>query len=205
MIIQFDKVWAISDLGRAQATLTACCSALRHYFAFCSLHRIEPEKARFEDLAAYISPQLFGMPFPATSATLQLRLSAIRLWYDFLTYLDLCQVNPLPRSGTLSSARGLVARVVKLASIPDNTQCSLFLLLPPLPPLCDRLILSFTDYGALRRSEVTSLSIENYDFAQRLIRIRVEITKNRRVLIVCYSAAIAPVLAALLIHIKPRK
>ncbi|MDF7662821.1 hypothetical protein PUG81_28055 [Erwiniaceae bacterium L1_54_6] len=56
-----------SDLGRAQATLTAYRSALRHYFAFCSQHRSKPEKARFEDLAAYISPQLPGMPFPAAT------------------------------------------------------------------------------------------------------------------------------------------
>ena len=100
----------LSDLGRAQATLTAYRSALRHYFAFCSLHGIEPEKARFEDLAAYISPQLPGMPFPAASSTLQLRLSAIRLRYDFLVYLGLCTVNPLPRSSTpgmLNSGRGL--------------------------------------------------------------------------------------------------
>lgn len=53
----------LSDLGRAQATLSAYRSALRHYFAFCSQRSIEPEKARFEDLAAYISPQLPGMPF----------------------------------------------------------------------------------------------------------------------------------------------
>ena len=89
----------LSNLGRAQATLTAYRNALRQYFEFCSQHSIEPEKVRFEDVAAYISPQLPGMPFPAASATLQLRLSAIRLWYDFLIYLDLCTVNPLPRSG----------------------------------------------------------------------------------------------------------
>lgn len=121
----------LSDLGRAQATLTAYRSALRHYFAFCIQRRIEPEKARFEDLAAYISPQLPGMPFPAASATLQLRLSAIRLWYDFLIYLDRCMINPLPRSGTpgmLSSGRGLVPRVVKLPRIPDDAQWQSFLL-----------------------------------------------------------------------------
>lgn len=74
----------LSDLGRTQATLAAYRSALRHYFAFCRQNRIEPEKARFEDMAAYISPQLPVMPTPAASATLQLRLSAILLWYDFL-------------------------------------------------------------------------------------------------------------------------
>jgi len=195
----------LSDLGRAQATLTAYRSALHHYFAFCSQCSIEPEKARFEDLAAYISPQLPGMPFPAASATLQLRLSAIRLWYDFLVYLDLCTVNPLPRSGTpgmLNSGRGLVPRVVKLPRIPDDAQWQSFLFHAADSPLRDRLMLALTYYGALRRSEVTSLSIEDFDFAHRLIRIRAETTKSQRERIVCYSPAIVPVLTAHLMQIK---
>lgn len=195
----------LSDLGRSQATLTAYRNALRHYLAFCSLHRIEPEKVRFEDLAAYISPQLPGMPFPAASATLQLRLSVIRLWYDFLMYQDLCTVNPLPRSGTsgmLSSCRGLVPRVVKLPSIPDDTQWQSFLFHAAASPLRDRLMLALTYYGALRRSEITSLSIDDLDFAHRLIHIRAESTKSRRERIVCYSPAVAPVLAAHLMQMK---
>ncbi|MCX0498980.1 tyrosine-type recombinase/integrase [Erwinia billingiae] len=195
----------LSDLGRTQATITAYRNALRHYFAFCSQHRIEPEKARFEDLAAYISPQLPGMPFPAASATLQLRLSAIRLWYDFLMYLDLCTVNPLPRSGTpgmLNSGRGLVPRVIKLPRIPDDAQWQSFLFHAAASPLRDRLMLALTYYGALRRSEITSLSIEDLDFAHRLIRIRAETTKSRRERIVCYSPAVVPVLAAHLMQMK---
>lgn len=195
----------LSDLGRAQATLSAYRSALRHYFAFCSQHRLEPEKARFEDLAAYISPQLPGMPFPAASATLQLRLSAIRLWYDFLMHLDLCTVNPLPRSGTpgmLSARRGLVPRVVKLPRIPDDAQWQSFLFCAAASPLRDRLMLALTYYGALRRSEITSLNIEDFDFAHRLIRIRAETTKSRRERIVCYSPAAVPVLAAHLMQMK---
>lgn len=195
----------LSDLGRAQATLSAYRSALRHYFAFCSQRRIEPEKARFEDLAAYISPQLPGMPFPAASATLQLRLSAIRLWYDFLIYLDLCTVNPLPRSGTpgmLSTGRGLVPRVVKLPRIPDDAQWQFFLSHAAASPLRDRLMLALTYYGALRRSEITSLSVDDFDFAHRLIRIRAETTKSRRERIVCYSPAVIPVLAAHLMQMK---
>ncbi|WP_337024533.1 MULTISPECIES: tyrosine-type recombinase/integrase [unclassified Pantoea] len=193
------------DLGRAKATITAYRNALLHYFEFCSQHRIEPEKARFEDLAAYISPQLPGMPFPAASATLQLRLSAIRLWYDFLMYLDLCTVNPLPRSGSpgmLHSGRGLVTRIVKLPRIPDDAQWQSFLFHAAPSPLRDRLMLALTYYGALRRTEVTSLSIEDFDFAHRLIRIRAETTKSRRERIVCYSAAVVPVLAAHLMQMK---
>lgn len=57
----------LSDLGRAQATLSAYRSALSHYFAFCSHNSIEPEKARFEDLAVYIRPQLWAVACPAIS------------------------------------------------------------------------------------------------------------------------------------------
>ena len=63
-------------------------------------------------------------------------------------------------------------------------------------------MLALTYYGALRRSEVTSLSIEDLDFAHRLIRIRAETTKSRRERIVCYSPAITPVLAAHLMQLK---
>lgn len=195
----------LSDLGRAQATLSAYRSALRHYFAFCSQNSIEPEKARFEDLAAYISPQLPGMPYPVASATLQLRLSAIRLWYDFLIYLDLCTLNPLPRSGTpgmLNSGRGLVPRVIKLPRIPDDAQWQSFLCHAAPSPIRDRLMLALTYYGALRRSEITSLNIEDFDFAHRLIRIRAETTKSRRERIVCYSPAVVPMLAAHLMQMK---
>ena len=195
----------LSDLGRAQATLTAYRNALRHYFAFCSQNSIEPENARFEDLAAYISPQLPGMPSPVASATLQLRLSALRLWYDFLMYQDLCLVNPLPRSGTpgmLSSGRGLVPRVVKLPRIPDDAQWQAFLFHAASSPLRDRLMLALTYYGALRRSEITSLRVDDLDFAHRLIHIRAETTKSRRERIVCYSPAVAPVLAAHLMQMK---
>ena len=195
----------LTDLGRAQATFTAYRNALSHYFAFCSQNRIEPEKARFEDLAAYISPQLPGMPFPVASPTLQLRLSAIRLWYDFLMYQDLCLVNPLPRSGTpgmLSSGRGLVPRVVKLPRIPDDAQWQAFLFHAASSSLRDRLMLALTYYGALRRSEIASLRVDDLDFAHRLIRIRAETTKSRRERIVCYSPAVAPVLAAHLLQMK---
>jgi integrase/recombinase XerD len=151
MIIQFGREWALSDLGRAHASLTAYRSALAIILrsaAFTELSLKRPGlKTRLPTSASTTRHA-----FPAASATLQLRLSAIRLWYDFLTNLDLCQVNPLPRSGTLSSALGLVPRVVKLASIPD-AQWQSFLFTAAASPLSDRLMLALSDYGALRRSE----------------------------------------------------
>ncbi|WP_159427305.1 site-specific integrase, partial [Enterobacter hormaechei] len=86
----------LSNLGRASATIKAYRSALTHFFAFCEIHDIAPERASFEDIAGYIRPQLPDMPSSVASATLQLRLSALRLWYDFLVYQDICSLNPLP-------------------------------------------------------------------------------------------------------------
>ncbi|MDE8557822.1 site-specific integrase [Pantoea vagans] len=48
------------------------------------------------------------------------------------------------------------------------------------------------------------MSIEDIDFAHRLIRIRAETTKSRRERIVCYSPAAAPVLAPHLMHMKQK-
>jgi len=188
----------LSDLGRAPATLTAYRHALGHYFSFCSQHRIAPEKARFEDLAAYISPQLPGMPFPAASATLQLRLSAIRLWYDFLVYQNICSLNPLPRAGlpgSIYTGRGLVPRITRLPVIPDDDQWLRFLKHVSAASLRDRLMLALAYFGALRRSELTALTLEDIDPAHRLIRIRPETTKNRRERVVCYGPDVTPVLA----------
>ena len=195
----------LSDLGRAPATLTAYRHALGHYFSFCSQHRIAPEKARFEDLAAYISPQLPGMPFPAASATLQLRLSAIRLWYDFLVYQDICSLNPLPRAGlpgSIYTGRGLVPRITRLPVIPDDEQWLRFLKHVSAASLRDRLMLALAYFGALRRAEVSALVLEDIDPAHRLIRIRAETTKGRRERVICYGPDVTPVLANHLRRLK---
>lgn len=115
----------LSDLGRSPATIHAYRGALTHFFHFCCQRELPPEQASFEDIAAYIRPQLPGMPQPAASATLQLRLSAIRLWFDYLIYMGVISRNPLPRAGTPhmpSAGRGMVQRITRLPQIPDDGQ-----------------------------------------------------------------------------------
>jgi integrase len=43
-------------------------------------------------------------------------------------------------------------------------------------------------YGALRREELVSLCVTDFDFAHRLIRIRPETTKGGTARVVCYAA-----------------
>lgn len=138
------------------------------------------------------------MPSAVASATLQLRISALRLWYDFLIYQDICSLNPLPRSGlpgAIYTGRGLIPRITRLPVIPDDGQWLRFLKHVSAASLRDRLMLALAYYGALQRTEVTALRLEDIDLAHRLIRIRAETTKNRRERMVCYSADVARVLA----------
>jgi len=189
----------LADLGRAEATVKAYRGALAHYLRDCDARAVLPETARFEDFAAWIRPQLPGMARPVASATLQLRISAVRLWYEFLCYEGLCEVSPVPRAalqGAVFSGRGLVPRIVRLPRIPDDREWETLLAQAAGAPLRDRLMLALAYYGALRRAEVTALRIDDLDPAHRLIRIRAETTKNHRERVVCYSPAITPVLAA---------
>lgn len=192
----------LTDLGRADATIKAYRGALTHYLRYCEAKSLHPSSARFEDFSAYLRPQLPGMTQPVASATLQLRISAIRLWYEYLYYQDLCETSPIPRAmvpGPVFSGRGLVPRMTKLPRIPDDQAWFDLFKQAATGSLRDRLMLALAYYGALRRSEVTALRIDDIDPGHRLILIRAEITKNHRERVVCYSPAVTPILAA---HLK---
>lgn len=197
----FVEQWlkVLADLGRAPATILAYRQALAHYLRHCEAQTLRPESACFEDFSAYLRPQLPGMAHPVASATLQLRISAIRLWYDFLFYQGSCDHNPVPRTlqpAAGFSGRGLIPRIVKLPRIPDDPGWFALLREAAKASLRDRLMLTLAYYGALRRAELTALRIDDLDPGHRLIRIRAETTKNRRERVVCYSPAVTPVLAA---------
>lgn len=187
------------DLGRADSTIKAYRGALVHYLRYCEEKSLSPPDARFDDFSGYIRPQLPGMESPVASATLQLRISAIRLWYEFLSYQGHCETSPVPRAilpGPVFSGRGLVPRITRLPRIPDDHGWFTLLQQAAAGSLRDRLMLALAYYGALRRAEVTALRVDDLDPGHRLIRIRAETTKNHRERMVCYSPAVTPVLAA---------
>ncbi|HHY0927346.1 TPA: tyrosine-type recombinase/integrase [Salmonella enterica] len=189
----------LTDLGRADATIKAYRGALTHYLRYCEAKSLHPPSARFEDFSAYLRPQLPGMTQPVASATLQLRISAIRLWYEYLYYQDLCETSPIPRAmlpGPVFSGRGLVPRITRLPRIPGDHDWFALLQQAATATLRDRLMLALAYYGALRRAEVTALRVDDLDPGHRLIRIRAETTKNHRERMVCYSPTVTPVLAA---------
>ena len=56
-------------------------------------------------------------------------------------------------------------------------------------PLRNRVMLAMSYDAALRREEICSLEVSDIDPAHRLLRIRLEVTKNRRERVVPYSLA----------------
>jgi integrase len=92
------------------------------------------------------------------------------------------------------SGRGLVPRITRLPCVPDDHGWFTLAQQAASATLRDRLMLALAYYGALRRSEVLYFIL--FDLGLRLIRVRAETTKNHRERIVCYSPAVAPVLAA---------
>ncbi|POA74905.1 site-specific integrase [Pseudomonas sp. GW531-T4] len=205
-----DWLFILSSLGRTPATVDAYARALAHYLGYCEALQLTPENVRLEQITLYIRELLPGQPEAVANSTLHQRLTAIRLWYDHLVFLGLCEKNPLPRGQyspqrSLTShsgfSRGLVARLIKLPAVPNDDDWLRIVAVASRASLRDRLMLALAYYGALRRAEVVALQLEDLDLAHRLMTLRAETTKSRRSRIVCYSPAVAPMLCEHLRHL----
>ncbi|MGC1655586.1 MAG: site-specific integrase, partial [Candidatus Acidiferrales bacterium] len=85
--------------------------------------------------------------------------------------------------------RGLIQRHHRLPWIPSEEQWQTILQVSKQEPLRNRVMLAMSYDAALRREEICSLEVSDVDPAHRLLRIRPEVTKNRRERVVPYSAA----------------
>jgi integrase/recombinase XerD len=139
------------------------------------------------------------------NATLQQRITAIRLFYDYLIEEGLRSTNPVGRGRYTPGKgfggardRGLIPRFTKLPWIPNDEQWKTVLEAAHMETLRNRMMLALSYDSALRREELCGLETSDIDPAHRLVSIRAETTKNRRARVVPYSAATADLLAAYL-------
>jgi site-specific recombinase XerD len=199
----------LGNLGRADATLDAYARALNSYLLFCRHLGVEAETATLEHVSRYVR-HLRGDDQDGTTrranATMQQHLTAIRLWYDHLVYQDIRNSNPVPRGTYLAASsrggnphpgfeRGLVRRLKILPAIPAEEDWKKLVGAVAHESLRNRLMFALAYYGALRREELVSLRVTDFDFAHRLIRIRPETTKGGSARVVCYAAAAGKALA----------
>ena len=196
------------NLGLAANTIAAYGRALEDYLTFCCQQQIEVETATREHLSLYVH-DLASRPNPRgakirvldsgvglANATLQQRLTAIRLFYDYLMEESIRSTNPVGRGRYtpgkgFSGARekGLIPRYRKLPWIPSEEQWQRVLEAAKQEPLRNRVMLAFAYDAGLRREELCALATGDLDPAHRMIRVRAETTKNLMERVVPYSEA----------------
>lgn len=192
-------------LGLATNTILAYARALEHYLCFARAQEFEVAAASREQIALWVHA-LLGRPGPAgerirrldsgmglANATVQQRLTAVRLFYDYLVEEGERATNPVGRGRYtpgkgFGSERGLVRRFHKLPWIPDDDAWRRVLEAARPEPVRNRLMLALAYDGALRREELCRLETGDVDPAHRLLHVRAETTKSRRARVVPYTA-----------------
>jgi integrase/recombinase XerD len=206
-----------ANLGLAFNTIEAYGRALEDYLAFSSRSDTDITTANREHISAYVR-DLSARPNPKkpkilvvdsgaglANATLQQRLTAVRLFYDYLIEEGLRANNPVGRGRYTRGKgfggireRGLIPHYSKLPWIPNNSQWQAVLEATRHESLRSRLMLALSYDSALRREELCTLDTSDIDPAYSTLTIRAENTKSRQGRVVPYSATTAELLAAYL-------
>jgi len=196
-----------ANLGLAPRTIEAYARGLADYFAICDRDGVDPLTAQRAEIARYVrdltqrpsrrGPNVVHLDSGVglANATLQQRLVAVRLFYDYLIEEGRRETNPVGRGRYTpgkafggSRDRGLVPRFTKLPWIPSDEQWRNLLEVAKAEPLRNRLMLALAYDAGLRREELCCLRTDDLDPAHRTLRVRAETTKGRRERIVPYSA-----------------
>lgn len=203
-----------ANIGRAPNTVLAYGRSLEDHFRFCDLVGAEPMSLSADVVAAWIG-DLFERPNPRApklvhlasgaglaNATIQLRVVAVRSFYEFLVEDGLRERNPVRRGQSGRRGRrpkhGLVRRVEQAPWIPNESDWQLVLKAAQEEPLRNRLMVALAYDGALRREELMGLHVGDFEPAYSLIRLRAVTTKSKRSREVSYGTATAQLFIAYL-------
>lgn len=186
-----------AHLQLAPKTIDAYGRCLNDYLAFCGREQIVPETVTREQVARYVQ-DLATRPNPKgaqilslasgtglSNATMQQRLTVLRLFCDYLIEQHIRPDNPVGRGHYVPGTgfaglreRGLVPRYQKLPWIPSDEEWWEVLTCLKAATLRNQVLLLLAYEGALRREELVTLEISDFDFAYRQIHIRAEHAKN---------------------------
>jgi integrase/recombinase XerD len=204
------------DLGRSPRTVEVYARSLVDYLTWCDRAGVEVETAGRAEIAGYLRdlrerPGRRGANVVSlasgtglSNATLQLRVTVIRLFYDFLVEEQVRERNPVSRgyrsADGRAGRRGLVARLDPLPWIPTDAQWRAILEVAAGEGLRNRLMLALAYDAGLRREELCLLGTDDLDPAHRTITVRAETTKSKRGRVVPYSTVAGQLLAGYLRH-----
>ena len=102
----------LDNLGRSPATVDAYGRGLDQYLRFCEALGVDAAAATLEHVSLFVrhlrgeAEPLSGATRGVSNATLQQRLAALRLWYDYLVYGGWRERNPVPRGSLPMRAYG---------------------------------------------------------------------------------------------------
>jgi integrase/recombinase XerD len=206
-------------LQLAPNTVDAYGRCLNDFLAFCQRSGIVPEALTRDQVALYVQ-DLAHRPNPKganvlslesgcglSNATMQQRITVLRLFCDSLIEQQLRQDNPVGRGHYVPGKafggvrdRGLLPHYHKLPWLPSDEEWQHLLRSLTEESLRNQVLLLLAYDGALRREELITLEIGDFDFAYRQIRIRAEHAKNGRERVVGYGKVSSRLLEAYLHH-----
>ncbi|MGD0941582.1 MAG: tyrosine-type recombinase/integrase [Terracidiphilus sp.] len=180
------------QFGLAHNTLDAYARALDSYFAFTGIVEDSCAKSNSADVARWINhSRACGL----SDATLIQRVTAVRMFFEYLVEEGIRASNPVVRGGAIrcyGSAvfrkAGPIRRLHRLPWIPTDEEWERLLRIVSDTSLRDRTMLALAYDGALRREELCSVAVTDFDIARRLLMIRAETTKNRSGKVIPYSS-----------------
>jgi len=195
-----------AHLQLAPKTIDAYGRCLNDYLIFCAKRSVAPETGTREHIAWYVH-DLATRPHPhgasivefrshvgLANATMQQRITVVRLYYDYLIEQQRRQDNPVGRGHYVPGKafggmrdRALIPHYEKLPWIPSDEEWRRILGTLKTLSLRNQVMFLVAYDGALRRQEVVTISINDIDFAYRQIRIRAEHAKNGAERIVSYG------------------
>ncbi|MFZ1426358.1 MAG: tyrosine-type recombinase/integrase [Geminicoccaceae bacterium] len=139
-------------------------------------------------------------------ATVQQRVSGLRAFADYLVDVGRLDRNPVPRGRAVRTETGEVVALRRgpvpgggarrLPRLPTDEQWQLLVAAVACRGARDRLMFALSYDGALRRGELASLALDDFDFSARLIHLRPENTKSGERRTVVYSEPTGELLRA---------
>jgi len=145
-------------------------------------------------------------PSLLSPSTLNQRLVGLRAFADYLVDAGQLDRNPVARGSirrtcqgsVVSGRRGLVPLPRRLPRLPDDDEWARLVTALRSRSPRDKLMFMLAYDGALRRSELVTLRLDDFDFSARQIALRADYSKNGYGRTVLYSAATGDALASYL-------
>jgi site-specific recombinase XerD len=192
---------------------------MEDFLSFSGRACFEPDSATKEHIALWIK-DLSERPHPRptgevvigeraglSNSTIHQRVTAVRLYQDYLVEEGLRERNPVSRGvrrgGRGKGKRGLVGRYQKLPWIPNETQWQALLNVINTLTLRNRLMFALSYDCAVRREELCLVRVEDFDETHYTLRIRAETTKSKTERVVIYSANTAALLSLYIARSRP--